>query len=118
VRRLTTLMALSLCLALAGLAAADEKKLQDGTTVSVEGTKLFVVKDGQKTPAPDGLYKLEDGGVLKVMRGRVMTGPAVAPTEAAKPAEATAATPATPASPPAEEEKAKKKKNKDKDKPQ
>jgi hypothetical protein len=114
-RRFQMLMALGLGLALAGAAAADEKKLQDGTTVALEGGKLYIVKDGQKTPAADGLYKLDDGATLKVMRGRVMTGPAVAPTEAAKPADATAASPAAPASPAAEEEKAKKKK---KDKPQ
>jgi hypothetical protein len=112
-KRIQTLVVLGFCLALAGMAGADEKKLQDGSMVALEGGKLFLVKDGQKTPAPDGLYKLEDGATLKVMRGRVITGPmAVPPSPSPSADAAAAASPAASPSPAAEEEKAKKKKKK------
>jgi len=54
-------------------------KLKDGTEVSISGKglevggKIFVVKDGVPTPAPDGDHELEDGSIVSVKDGEIIT---------------------------------------------
>jgi hypothetical protein len=54
-------------------------KLKDGTEVSISGKgvevggKIFVVKDGVPTPAPDGEHELEDGTKVSVKDGEIVT---------------------------------------------
>jgi hypothetical protein len=77
--------------------------LKDGTQVSISGKgletggKIFVIKDGVPTPAPDGDHELEDGSVVTVKDGEIVSvqapeneapGEDAAPEEADSPAEA------------------------------
>lgn len=61
-----------------------DAKLKDGTEVSVEGSgleagaKIFVVKDGVPTPAPDAVHELEDGTKVETKDGEIV---AVMPVE-------------------------------------
>ena len=71
-----------------------EVKTDNGTLIYegegelVEGTSVFVETDGERTPAPDGEYKTEDGKVIKVAEGKVSEivddNAEVAPTEETK----------------------------------
>lgn len=71
-----------------------EVKTDNGTLIYegegelVEGTEVFVETDGERTPAPDGDYKTEDGKVIKVADGKVSEivddNAEVAPTEETK----------------------------------
>ena len=52
---------------------AKEATLKDGTKVSIEGDKVFVVAaDGTKTPAPDAEHELADGTKVKTMGGVIV----------------------------------------------
>ena len=54
-------------------------KLKDGTEVSITGKgvevggKIFIVKDGVPTAAPDGTHELEDGTKVSVKDGEIVT---------------------------------------------
>ena len=54
-------------------------KLKDGTEVSITGKgvevggKIFIVKDGVPTAAPDGTHELEDGTQVSVKDGEIVT---------------------------------------------
>jgi len=54
-------------------------KLKDGTEVSISGKgvevggKIFIVKDGVPTAAPDGTHELEDGTKVSVKDGEIVT---------------------------------------------
>ena len=56
-----------------------DAKLKDGTQVSISGKglevggKVFVVKDGVPTPAPDGDHELEDGTKVSVKDGEIVS---------------------------------------------
>ena len=68
-----------------------DAKLKDGTEVSIKGggvevgAKIFVVKDGVPTPAPDAIHELEDGTKVETKDGEIVTVEPVA--EVAMPAE-------------------------------
>lgn len=52
---------------------AMEHELADGTKVSVEGEKVFVVAaDGTKTAAPDGEHTMKDGTKVKTKDGVIV----------------------------------------------
>lgn len=52
---------------------AKEATLKDGTKVSIEGDKVFVVAaDGTKTPAPDAEHELADGTKVKTAGGVIV----------------------------------------------
>ncbi len=52
---------------------AKEATLKDGTKVSIEGDKVFVVAaDGVKTPAKDGEWELADGTKVKTKDGAIV----------------------------------------------
>ena len=65
-------------------------KLKDGTEVSITGKgvqvggKIFIVKDGVPTEAPDGDHELEDGTQVSVKDGEIVT---VTPAEENGPGE-------------------------------
>ena len=56
-----------------------DAKLKDGTQVSISGKglevggKVFIVKDGVPTPAPDGDHELEDGTKITVKGGEIIS---------------------------------------------
>ena len=53
--------------------AAKEATLKDGTKISIEGDKVFVVAaDGTKTAAPDAEHELADGTKVKTMAGVIV----------------------------------------------
>lgn len=53
----------------------EEVTTDNGTLIYegelAEGTEVFVETEGERTPAPDGDYKTEDGKVIKVAEGKV-----------------------------------------------
>ncbi len=52
---------------------AREATLKDGTKISIEGDKVFVVAaDGTKTPAPDAEHELADGTKVKTVAGVIV----------------------------------------------
>jgi len=52
---------------------AKEATLKDGTKISIEGDKVFVVAaDGAKTPAPDGEHELADGTKVTTSAGAIV----------------------------------------------
>jgi len=56
-----------------------DAKLKDGTAISIKGpgvepgAKIFVVKDGVPTPAPDDTHELEDGTQVTTKDGEIIT---------------------------------------------
>ena len=53
--------------------AAKEATLKDGTKISIEGDKVFVVADdGTKTPAPDATHELADGTKVTTKGGVIV----------------------------------------------
>ena len=74
-----------------------DAKLKDGTDVSIKGAgveagaKIFVVKDGVPTPAPDATHELEDGTLVTTKDGEIVSVETVAeavPEEVAPAADA------------------------------
>ena len=52
---------------------AKEATLKDGTKISIEGDKVFVVADdGAKTPAPDATHELADGTKVTTKGGVIV----------------------------------------------
>jgi len=84
-----------------------DAKLKDGTDVSISGkgvevgNKIYVVKDGVPTPAPDDTHELEDGTQVTTKDGQIVA--VETPAEQAQPAEGSPAEEATES--PAEEGK-------------
>ena len=72
-----------------------DAKLKDGTDVSIKGpgveagAKLFVVKDGVPTPAPDDTHELEDGTQVTTKDGEIVS--VETPAQEAMPGEGTPA---------------------------
>ena len=68
-----------------------DAKLKDGTDVSITGKgievggKLFVIKDGVPTPAPDDTHELEDGTQVTTKDGEIVS--VETPAEQAQPGE-------------------------------
>lgn len=68
-----------------------DAKLKDGTVVSIKGAgveagaKIFVVKDGVPTPAPDDTHELEDGTQVTTKDGEIVS--VESPAEEAMPEE-------------------------------
>jgi len=56
-----------------------DAKLKDGTDISIKGAgveagaKIFVVKDGIPTPAPDATHELEDGTLVTTKDGEIVS---------------------------------------------
>jgi len=56
-----------------------DAKLKDGTDISIKGAgveagaKIFVVKDGVPTPAPDATHELEDGTLVTTKDGEIVS---------------------------------------------
>jgi hypothetical protein len=72
-----------------------DAKLKDGTAISIKGpgvepgAKIFVMKDGVPTPAPDDTHELEDGTQVTTKDGEIIS--VETPAEQANPEEGTPA---------------------------